>query len=108
MEAHGDTLRTLVNYALGRVPVRLLDQATREQIIQKCLQTYEPFNNNRPSDRVNFLQLNYLLNKVLHILEKPDLAKHYPLMYSRDKLQQHDVLWEKICRDLVWPFHRSV
>ncbi len=45
--------------------------------------------------RVNILELDYLL-------------EYFPLLKSREKLQQQDVIWKKICQELKWQYIPSI
>ncbi len=67
-----------------------------------------PFMNNCPDDRKNFLSYSYVLHKFCQLLELDDLLIHFPLLKSREKLQQQDKIWENICKDLKWQYIPSV
>ena len=67
-----------------------------------------PFMNNCPDDRKNFLSYSYVLHKFCQLLELDDLLSHFPLLKSREKLQQQDKIWENICKDLKWQYIPSV
>ncbi len=64
----------------------------------------KPFLNNCPSTRKNFLSYSYVLHKFCELLEYDDLLICFPLLKSREKLQQQDMIWEKICHDLHWEY----
>ena len=67
-----------------------------------------PFMNNCPNERKNFLSYSYVLHKFCQLLELDDLLIHFPLLKSREKLQQQDKIWENICKDLKWQYIPSV
>ena len=67
-----------------------------------------PFMNNCPSTRKNFLSYSYVLHKFCELLEYDELISYFPLLKSREKLQQQDFIWKKICHDLEWEFIASV
>ena len=67
-----------------------------------------PFMNNCPNERKNFLSYSYVLHKFCQLLELDDLLIHFPLLKSREKLQQQDKIWENICKDLKWQYIASV
>jgi hypothetical protein len=67
-----------------------------------------PFMNNCPDDRKNFLSYSYVLHKFCQLLELDDLLINFPLLKSREKLQQQDKIWENICKDLKWQYIPSV
>ena len=67
-----------------------------------------PFMKNCPNERKNFLSYSYVLHKFCQLLELDELLIHFPLLKSREKLQQQDKIWENICKDLKWQYIPSV
>lgn len=63
-----------------------------------------PFMKHCPSHRKNFLSYSYVLHKFCELLEYDDLLVFFPLLKSREKLQQQDQIWEKICQELGWEY----
>ena len=63
-----------------------------------------PFANNCPNDRKNFLSYSYVLHKFCQLLEYDVLLDFFPLLKSREKLQQQDQIWKLICNDLQWEY----
>ena len=61
-----------------------------------------------PSDRKNFLSYSYVLHKFCELLELDELLSYFPLLKSREKLQQQDNIWEKICSSLKWQYIASI
>jgi len=60
-----------------------------------------------PPNRQNFTSYPYILHKFCQLLEWDELLPCFPLLKSRDKLQEADSIWEKICGDLGWCFYPS-
>ena len=67
-----------------------------------------PFMNNCPENRKNFLSYSYVLHKFCELLELDHLLQYFPLLKSREKLQQQDFIWKKICNDLEWEYIPSI
>lgn len=61
-----------------------------------------------PDDRTNFLSYSYILYKFFELLELDEYKAYFSLLKSRDRLIEHDVIWQKICEELKWEFIRSV
>ena len=40
--------------------------------------------------------------------ELDEFLSYFPLLKSREKLQQQDSIWEKICRELLWQYIPSI
>jgi hypothetical protein len=58
--------------------------------------------------RKNFLNYNYILYKFCELLGKNQLLSYFPLLKSREKLYEHDMIWKGICNDLNWKFIPSI
>ena len=56
----------------------------------------------------NFLNYHYVLHKCVELLGHDEYKSLFPLLKSRDKIQQHDQLWAIICEKLSWQFIRTV
>jgi hypothetical protein len=67
-----------------------------------------PFMKYCPPERQNFLSYTYVLHKFCELLELDNLLPCFPLLKSREKLQEQDAIWEKICNDLNWCFYKSI
>ena len=58
--------------------------------------------------RKNFLNYNYVFYKMCQLLEKNQFLNYFPLLKSREKLYEHDLIWKGICLDLRWEFIASI
>ena len=67
-----------------------------------------PFMKNCPTHRKNFLSYSYVLHKFIQLLERDEFLKHFPLLKSREKLHEQDLIWKKICAELNWQFIKSI
>ena len=54
--------------------------------------------------RKNFLNYDYVLYKMLELLNKDEFLNCFSLLKSREKLYEHDKIWRGICSDLQWEF----
>ena len=68
----------------------------------------KPFDDNCPSERKNFLSYSYVLYKFCELLGEDEYLQYFPLLKSKEKLYQQDVIWKRICRDLKWEFIPTV
>ena len=74
----------------------------RLRIMFKDIQ--KPFDDNCPSERKNFLSYSYVLYKFCELLSEDKYLKYFPLLKSKEKLYQQDVIWKKICGVLSWEY----
>jgi hypothetical protein len=81
---------------------------TENQIRQMFKAIQEPFAIYCPKGRKNFLSYNYVLHKFSELLMLHQFISCFPLLKSREKLQEQDRIWEKICKHLDWPFIESI
>jgi len=59
-------------------------------------------------ERKNFLNYNYIFYKMCQLLNKDEFLNCFPLLKSREKLYEHDLIWKGICKDLRWEFIPSI
>ena len=85
-----------------------LDRKTEEVLRSLFKEIQIPFMNNCPPNRKNFLSYSYVLHKFCELLEFDHLLEYFPLLKSREKLHQQDMIWEKICKDLKWQYIPSL
>ena len=68
----------------------------------------KPFENNCPKNRKNFLSYSYTLYKFFQILQMEEYLIYFPLLKSREKLFEQEVIWKNICKELNWKFIRCI
>jgi len=85
-----------------------LNRQQEEQLRIMFKEIQQPFMKNCPEDRKNFLSYSYVLHKFCQLIELDDFLIYFPLLKSREKLQQQDRIWNKICNDLKWQFIPSI
>jgi hypothetical protein len=61
-----------------------------------------------PSERSNFFSYPYIFYKFFQLLDKDEYLPYCRLLKSREKLQEHDQVWKRICRDLRWQYIPTV
>ena len=59
-------------------------------------------------NRKNFLNYNYVFYKMCELLTKDEFLSCFPLLKSREKLYEHDLIWKGICNELHWEFIPSI
>lgn len=93
---------------LSGLPPPMVDRATEEKLRTMFKMIQIPFENNRPEERINFLSYSFVLHKFCQLLDLDDYVKCFPLLKSRDKLRQQDIIWKGICKDLHWEYIPSI
>ena len=86
----------------------ILTRRYEEQLRMMFKEIQTPFMQHCPENRKNFLSYSYVLHKFCQLLELDDLLVYFPLLKSREKLQQQDKIWEKICTSLQWQYIPSI
>ena len=81
-----------------------LSRESEERLRSLFKEIQIPFMKNCPSSRKNFLSYSYVLHKFCELLEYDELIEFFPLLKSREKLQQQDKIWENICKELKWQY----
>jgi hypothetical protein len=93
---------------LNGIPMPQLPPALEDRVRQMFCQIQVPFLKHAPANRKNFLSYSYCLNKMMQLLEEDQYLDSFPLLKSREKLHQQDVIWQKICQELGWDFIPSL
>jgi hypothetical protein len=93
----------IINHLNG-VPAPSMSRNTEEKLRMMFKEIQTPFVKYCPKERKNFLSYSYVLHKFCELLSMDEYLECFPLLKSREKLQQQDNIWEKICRDLQWQF----
>ena len=86
----------------------ILTRKYEEQLRNMFKEIQTPFMKHCPENRKNFLSYSYVLHKFCELLELDHLLIYFPLLKSREKLQQQDMIWEKICKSLSWEYIPSI
>jgi len=68
----------------------------------------EPFDQVCPKDRKNFLSYPYVLYKFCELLGEDQYLPYFPLLKSKEKLTQQDIIWRAMCNILRYEFIPTV
>ena len=68
----------------------------------------EPFMEVCPKNRKNFLSYSYVFHKFVELLGFDEYKELFPLLKSREKLHQQDLIWKDICKIIGWMFIKSI
>ena len=79
-----------------------------DKLIRYFKQVIIPFNTHKPTNRKNLLNCDYVVFKLLELMNQHDILPFIPLLRSRIRLKQHDKLWAKICDELGWTFIKTI
>lgn len=79
----------------------------KNDLIQMNIQVEKIYSIVKDPDRINSLNVNYKLMKLLQLLGY-DIRKHKFNIPKKDKLVEHDQVWKEICRHLDWKFYPTV
>lgn len=62
----------------------------------------------KPQGRVNFLNGQFVLFKLLQKLKYPCREEDFYILKTREKMLEHDQIWKKICNELSWTYIATV
>ena len=51
---------------------------------------------------MSFLNYYFIIYKLLELMGQTELMLQVPLLKTRLRIKQHDVLWQKVCDSLEW------
>lgn len=98
----------MISYNISGVPPPVVDEATEEKFRSMFTDIQRSFAKHCPSNRKNFLSYSYCLYKMSQLIERDDLLPFFPLLKSREKLHEQDMIWRKICADLKYEYIPSI
>ena len=93
----------ITNLLNGIKPPKM-SQELEDKLRLMFQQIQDPFDKNCPKKRKNFLSYSYVLYKFCELLSEDVYLPCFPLLKSKEKLYQQDVIWRKICNELQWEF----
>ena len=93
---------------LNGIPAPVMTRETEEILRAMFKEIQKPFIVHCPNGRKNFLSYAYVLHKFCQLLGLDEFLTSFPLLKSREKLNQQDNIWKKICKDLHWQFIKSL
>ena len=93
---------------LNGLPAPIMNRETEEKLRNMFKEIQIPFLKHCPKERKNFLSYSYVLHKFVQLLGYDQYLVNFPLLKSREKLHQQDIIWKEICEDLKWEFIRSI
>jgi hypothetical protein len=97
----------IANILNGMEPPKMT-QALEDKLRMMFRDIQDPFNTHCPESRKNFLSYSYVLYKFCELLGEDDFLPCFPLLKSKEKLYQQDVIWKKICDELKWEFISTI
>ena len=97
-----------ITTVLNGVEPPKMTQELEDKLRQMFREIQEPFNKHCPESRKNFLSYSYVLYKFCELLGEDDYLPCFPLLKSKEKLYQQDVIWKQICKELQWEFISTI
>ncbi len=93
---------------LNGLPPPVLSRELEERMRLMFKEIQKPFSECCPKNRKNFLSYSYVIRKFLELLGEDEYIPYFPLLKSREKLYQQDVIWKGITKMLKWEFYPSL
>lgn len=96
----------LIKHITGEALVTFTPYQSLE-LFKMFVKIQEPFAKHAPH-RANMISYLYLVKKFCEVLGWHDVASLIPLLKSRTKVLQQDMIWKKICKTCDFPFIKSL
>jgi hypothetical protein len=93
---------------LNGIPPPTMSRELEEKVRSMFKEVQEAWIYGKKSNRKNFLNNNFVFHKIFELLEEDTFLQYFPYLKSRDKLQEHDDEWKKICEYNRWEFISSL
>ena len=95
---------TYITNILNGINPPSMTHELEERLRHMFREIQEPFEKHCPVNRSNFLSYSYVLYKFCELLGEDEYLPYFPLLKSKEKLRQQDVIWKGICGELKWEF----
>ena len=99
---------TYITNILNGVNPPAMSPGLEERLRIMFREVQAPFDKHCPTNRSNFLSYSYVLYKFCELLGEDDYLPYFPLLKSKEKLRQQDVIWKGICGELLWEYIPTV
>lgn len=99
---------TYITNILNGVDPPTMSPALEERLRLMFKEVQAPFEKHCPVNRSNFLSYSYVLYKFCELLGEDEYLPFFPLLKSKEKLRQQDVIWKGICGELMWEYIPTV
>ena len=93
---------------LSGLPPPIMSRDVEDKLRHMFKEIQEPFIEICPKDRKNFLSYSYVLHKMCELLGLDEFLNCFPLLKSREKLHNQDIMWKQITQRLNWQFIPSI
>tara|TARA_R110002012_G_scaffold201651_1_gene370662 strand:- start:133 stop:1137 length:1005 start_codon:yes stop_codon:yes gene_type:complete len=99
---------THITHILNGLKPPEMSQELEDRLRLMFKEIQEPFQKACPPDRNNFLSYSYVLYKFCELLSQDEYLPFFPLLKSKEKLHQQDIIWQKICKEVKWEYISTI
>jgi len=99
---------THITHLLSGIKPPEMSQELEDRLRHMFREIQDPFVKHCPKDRNNFLSYSYVLYKFCELLGEDQYLPFFPLLKSKEKLRQQDVIWKKICNEVRWEYISTI
>ena len=93
---------------INGIPPPIISKEMEDKLRLMFREIQAPFSQVCPKERKNFLSYSYVLHKFVELLDLNEYKLCFPLLKSREKLHQQDMIWKDICKKLGWEYIKSI
>jgi hypothetical protein len=93
---------------INGIPPPIISKEMENKLRLMFKEIQAPFSQVCPKERKNFLSYSYVLHKFVELLDLDEYKTCFPLLKSREKLHQQDMIWKDICKILGWQYIKSI
>lgn len=92
-----------IKHKMGIKPI-IMSRELEEDLYNDFNLLQVPYFKHCPNNRENFLNYNYVAYKLCERRGRSEFLPFFHMIKDRNKLIEHDSIWEKMCVDLGWKF----
>lgn len=106
MQAYYNNVYYIMKQLTGQ-PLVTLQREHCRLLFQMFMAIQAPFAKHAPR-RANMMSYYYIIKKLCEIRGWDDVSAALPHLKSTSKVIQQDLIWQKICASVGYPFYRSI
>jgi hypothetical protein len=90
-----------INSLFGIKPP-IMNEELHETLCVLFIEIQKPWAIHCPPNRTNFFNYTYTLYQLCVLLDQTQYLPYIPLLKDRQKQLEQDMIWKKVCNDLLW------
>lgn len=85
-----------------------IGEDTYSELCRMFFMVQAPYERLKPYGRKSFFSYPFILHKFFLLLDMRDEAQRFVLLKDQTKLHRHELLFQSICHEVGWDYHKTI